>query len=152
MKPLASHVIRDHIAIGGIVTFLLIPIFGIWNSVVFWLASVLFDVDHYFKFLCLTRFKVFDLRRMQQFFEITFKHREHPNFLAIEVFHTLEFLFLFVVIVVLLVPGLSPIMWGFVFHILVDVVHLVRHILSEGGNPDVVLLRALKAIGLPTKS
>ena len=35
MKPLASHVIRDHIAIGGIVTFLLIPIFGIWNSVVF---------------------------------------------------------------------------------------------------------------------
>jgi len=63
---------------------------------------------------------------MFSFFEGCFQARNHPNFLVIEVFHTAEFLILLAAMAVLF-PMLQPMLWGFLFHMVVDFFHLLRY-------------------------
>ena len=164
MKPLMTHVLRDHVLFGGIVAGLLLPKFGFWNSAVFWASTVLIDTDHYFRFLYLTRLRTLDVRKMQRFFERAFPLRNHPDFLTVELFHTIEFMSLFGVCSAVFFPMMLPVWWGFLFHIGVDFIHLFRHraftkrchsfveywwrkkkIILRGGSPDLLFENILKS-------
>jgi len=127
MKPLMAHVLRDHVLLGGAAAVLLYPLWGFWPAFAFWLANILIDVDHYIHFLVLTRFEVLDFGTMFRLNEQAFQNRHRPDFLALEIFHTVEFLFVLGMVAFWLMPWLQPVFWGMLFHNLVDLVHLGRY-------------------------
>ena len=166
MKPLANHVLRDHVLIGGIAALLLLPVLGHGGSFIFWLSTILIDLDHYLDFFLRTKFKYFSAQSMFRFHEELFKRRHRSDFLALEIFHTLEFAFLFGIISFKWIPALIPVFLGMTFHLFVDVIHLSRYgilhkrassfvefylrrkqIRSRGENPDKVFEEALSALG-----
>ena len=126
-KPLSIHVIRDHVLLGGLAAACLAPKLGIAGSLMFWAATVLFDLDHYLRFLLLGKFKKTGIQSMFAFFERSFESRNHPDFLALDVFHTAEFLIFFGLFVFYAAPFLLAVLWGFLFHMVVDFFHLLRH-------------------------
>lgn len=169
MKLLSGHVLRDHVIIGGLAALVLLPFFGGWGSFAFWVANVLIDLDHYMRFVYYTGFKVFGIGSMLQYHDQIFERRKHPEFLSVEIFHTAEFLILLGALAIWAVPSLLPIFWGFVFHVVVDFIHLTRfrmlknrsnsfveyfirrkNMLARGKNPDYVFQTALKALNLPS--
>ncbi len=127
MKALSNHVIRDHVIIGGIAAWLATPILGTSGSLAFWVATVMVDIDHYFNFLWRAKFRVFGISPMFRYHEQLFEKRHRPEFLAIEVFHTIEFIFLFGWTALYFKGPLLGAFWGIVFHMLVDFVHLGRY-------------------------
>lgn len=167
MAPLVSHVWRDHVLLGGVVASFLAFHWGIWNGLLFWLANVGIDVDHYLHFIASTKFKPLGFRPMFRFHEQVFAQRHRSDFIAIELFHTLEFLILFAVLTFFILPSLQPIFWGFLFHNVVDLVHLARYRIfskrahsfveyilrrkkmeAEGKSPDLIFVESRKALGL----
>jgi hypothetical protein len=157
--------LRDHVLVGGFAALVFIPALGAWGSLVFWLANVLIDLDHMLSFLCVTRFKVVNVRTMMKFYEKVFEQRNRPEFLTVELFHTIEFLLLFGLAVFLLIPSAVPIFYGFLFHVIVDFIHLARfrafskrsHTLigyllrrrrlrSHGKSPDIVFTEVFDTI------
>ena len=167
MKLLAGHVFRDHVLLGGLLALFLLPLLGAGGSLMFWLATVLVDLDHYLHFLFCIRFKSFSPRLMLQFHEEVFRRRGRPEFFALEIFHTVEFLFLAGIVSFLIFPALRPLFWGMVFHLAIDLVHLTRFGIfskrthsvveyfwrrkkmhSEGKDPHSVFVEAAEAMGL----
>ena len=115
-----------HALSGGIVASLLIPVLGV-NSVVFWASSVLIDGDHYLDYIYRNRFKDFSVKRMFTFHELLFVKGEKKDFLGLNIMHTVEFLLL--VYVASALTGwmwLKAVLWGMLFHMLVDLVYLYR--------------------------
>lgn len=171
MKALSNHVFRDHVLIGGVAAALLLPVLGRQGSLLFWLATIFVDIDHYFEFLSAVRYRIFGFRSMFRFFEELFHLRHRPEFLAMEIFHTAEFLALLAVLALGLGGAFPPVFWGVLFHMAVDFVHLGRYkalskrspslleygwrrrkFLSEGKNPDLVYEDALRAAHLDPDS
>lgn len=169
MKLLVNHVLRDHVLLGGIVALGFLPFWGVWRSFVFWVATVLIDLDHFLHFLYCTRFKVFGVGPLFRFHEKVFEQRNHSELLSLEIFHTAEFLFLTGFLAAMVTPYLWPVCWGFVLHIFVDFVHLKhfkiltkrshslveyllrrKRMLAMGKDPDHVFRIALKALKLPS--
>lgn len=170
MKLLSGHVIRDHALIGGLVALILLPAFGVWGSFMFWAANVLIDLDHYFRFLYCTKFKILGIGPMFRFHEKVFEQRNRPGFLVLELFHTAEFLLL-VGVLSAFIPVLWPVFWGFLFHMLVDFIHLARFkmltkrsysiaeyfwrrrkLISTNRDPDLIFESALKASDFPNEA
>lgn len=164
MKALSNHVIRDHVLIGGIAALALSPVLGAAESLFFWLATIFVDIDHYFEFLWFTRFKHLGPKSMFRFFEELFQLRNREGFLALEIFHTVEFLICFGLFALWQGGALLAIFWGVLFHMVVDFFHLLRYrslgkrspsfleyawrkkrYLSEGKNPELVFEEALRA-------
>ena len=115
---------RFHTISGGIAASLLIPVLGV-NSVFFWASSVLIDGDHYLDYLYHNRFKNFSVKRMFEFHRHLFRNGQRPNFLGLNIMHTAEALLL--VYAVSALTGwlwLKAVLWGMLFHMLVDVVYL----------------------------
>jgi len=120
MKP------QYHALSGGIPAFLLIPVLGV-NSAIFWAFSVLIDGDHYLDYLYRNGFKDFSIKRMFTFHEMLFTKGREQNFLGLNIMHTVEFLLLLYTASVL--TGwmwLKAILWGALFHVVVDLVYLYR--------------------------
>ncbi len=84
-------------------------------------------MDHYLRFLFVGKWKAVGIKQMLAFFERSFQTRHHPDFLALDIFHTAEFLIGFAFAVFYAVPSLFPVFLGVVFHMLVDLVHILRH-------------------------
>ena len=127
MKALSGHVMRDHVLIGTVPALLLLPVWGWRGSLLFWFANILVDLDHYFHFLYLTRMRHFAPGPMMRYFEKVFSLRHREDFLALEIFHTLEFFFVAGLVIFTVLPVLVPFFWGMAFHMLVDFFHLSRH-------------------------
>ncbi len=117
---------RYHALSGGIGASLLIPVLGV-DSAVFLASSVLIDGDHYLDYLYRNKFKDFNVRRMFTFHELLFGKADKPDFLALNVSHTLEFILL--VYVAGAVTGwmwLQAVLWGILFHMVFDLMYLYR--------------------------
>lgn len=169
MNALVTHVLRDHVILGGGAAICLLPLFGWQWSFAFWLANILVDLDHYLNFLWRCRFRAIGIKAMFRFHAEVFQQTHRPDFLGLEPFHTLEFLCLLGLLGFLSLPSLIPIFSGILFHVLVDLVHLSRYgILSKrahsfteyfwrrhrmvfrGHNPDGLFDEALEAMGKGT--
>lgn len=123
-----NHVLRDHILIGGIAALMLSKVWSAPHCLIFWAATVLVDVDHYFNLLFWSKFRCFSIAGLFKFYGFIVDHKKrYPVFMAIEVFHTLEFVSLIFAGAYLLQIGfLKPVFWGIAFHVLVDFFHLMR--------------------------
>lgn len=167
-KPLSIHVIRDHVLLGGLVAFFLLPQLGVTGSFMFWLGTVFVDVDHYLRFLLVGNWKSLRIKQMFAFFEKSFQTRHHPDFLALDLFHTVEFLLALSLAVIYFAPFFIPVLYGIGFHMIVDFFHLLRHkaltkrahsiieyyirkkrIEARGGSPEVLNAQILKHANLP---
>ncbi|MBI3548179.1 MAG: hypothetical protein HY078_03900 [Elusimicrobia bacterium] len=127
MKLLAGHVVRDHVLLGAVVAGLLYPWLGVHGAALFWFASVMIDVDHYLHFLSYTGFRDWTPQGMFRFHGHLFGHIHREDFIAVEVFHTFEFLLAAGLIATYAAPLLLPAYWGCLFHLVVDVFHLRSH-------------------------
>ncbi len=126
---LLRHVLRDHVALGifAACSAWIVLEWTWWQCGLFWLASILIDIDHYIHFVWVTRGKRFwSVAGMFRYHEGMFNHIQTSNYLSLEIFHTIEFMILVGALAFGLWDWLQPVFWGFVFHILVDVVCLGR--------------------------
>lgn len=120
MKP------RDHVILGALGAAALYPWMG-KHSAVFWAASVLIDLDHYLDFLWHNRFTDLSVKRMFEYHVWLESQWKRPEFLNIEVFHTVELLVpLFALAHWASSPALLAVCMGFAFHISLDMVYLTR--------------------------
>lgn len=127
-RIVGSHVVRDHVLLGAAAALLLSRFAPVRDCVLFWLATVLVDVDHYFNLLFWSRFRCFSLPKLIRFYGFIVENKKkYPSFLAIESFHTAEFLGLLAFAAYgLNVHFLKPVLWGIAFHVFVDFFHLMR--------------------------
>lgn len=126
MKFLMNHVMRDHVALGGAAALAALPWFGWRGSLLFWLANILIDLDHYLHFAYARRGKSLGVKEMFLFHQSLFDQVRRPDFLALEIFHTVEFMALLGWLSFGVLPSLQPVFWGMAFHIGVDFVHLAK--------------------------
>jgi membrane protein implicated in regulation of membrane protease activity len=119
--------LREHAILGGGAAVALSPIIGPQDSLVFFGASVLIDVDHYWDYLYRNRFRDWSPRRMFAFHRVLFSRVREPGFLALNLFHTLEW---FAVVSFgaawLGWSALGAVLAGMVFHLFLDVVRLAQ--------------------------
>ena len=117
---------RYHVLSGGIAASLLIPVLGV-NSAFFFASSVLIDGDHYVDYLYRNRFKDFSVRRMFTFHERLFSRGKEKDFLGLNILHTVEALvFIYAVSAFTDWLWLKAVLWGMLFHVIVDLIYLYR--------------------------
>lgn len=120
-----NHVLRDHILAGGIFTVMLSAFFDWKTCLVFWVASVMVDVDHYLNLLYWSRFRSFDPSKLFRFYAYFHDNRLNRPFMTVEVFHTIEFVMLLGLAAFLTRDtAVNAVLWGTLFHIAIDFVHL----------------------------
>ena len=160
--------LREHVILGGATAAALSPVLGPQESAVFWAASVLIDVDHYWDYLCRNRFRNWSFRKTFEFHRALFQRIRDPEFLALNVFHTVEWFLLVSLAGVWL--GSSVIVaafLGMVFHLGLDLARLAscratfaralsiveywvrrRALVARGLDPDRPYRDALAEIGV----
>lgn len=167
MKPVFSHVIRDHVILGAFASLSMLPFYGGIGCCLFFLANILIDLDHYAHFLWVTRFRYWDIVSMFRFFEAHFLFRNRPEYLSMEALHTVEISVLITVATFYWGGVLSPIFAGLLFHAIVDVIQIVllkvftrrchslveyfwrsRNMRRQGLDPVLIDQEALEAAGL----
>lgn len=117
---------KQHTLIGGIAALILSPILGL-SAIPFWMGSVLIDIDHYLEFLYHNKLTDFSVKRMSDYHNVLSGWFSRPEFLNLSIFHTVEFLSLFYLLAVWLgSPMTKAILWGMLFHLLLDTIHLSR--------------------------
>jgi hypothetical protein len=127
LRELKKLTLRDHTIIGGAVSIILYPFIGL-EAVCFFGASVLIDIDHYIDFIYHNGMKDFSPARMFRYHKILSQWLRDPEFLNMEIFHTVEFLTLILALAFMLnSPALTAIFFGLILHIGLDVVFLLRH-------------------------
>ena len=118
----------EHVVLGGGVAWALSPVLGVQGSAIFWVASVLIDADHYGDYLQRNGFRDWSPRRMFEFHARVFPQIRRPDFLALNLCHTVEFFtFVYVAAAVLRSSVLWAVFWGMCFHLLLDVIWLAWH-------------------------
>lgn len=119
--------LRDHIILGGAASAVLYAFTGP-EALCFFAASVLIDIDHYLDFVYHSRLRDLSVRRMFDYHSTLQRWWRDPGFLNMEIFHTAEFLLIFLSLAALLQSGvMALVFFGFVFHILLDMIFLVSH-------------------------
>lgn len=118
--------LRQHVLYGGAASVVLFPVLGL-TSIAFWIGSVLIDADHYLEYIYHNRLTDFSVRRMHHYHYILGNWHTRPEFLNLSIFHTVEFLTLFYLWSRWLgSPMLKVALWGMLFHLLLDTIHLAR--------------------------
>ena len=118
--------LTQHIIYGGIASLCLFPIIGFLSGI-FWAASVLIDVDHYIDFLCRNRFADFSLKKMFAYSGAILKWNARPGLLGLSIFHTAEVIgSVYLVSLWLNSNIVKAIFWGMVFHMVLDVLFLLK--------------------------
>ncbi len=120
--------LREHVILGGVAATALAPLLGVQESAVFWAASVVIDVDHYWDYVYRNGFRDWSPRRMFEFHQTLFTKIRRPEFLALSLFHTMEwFLLVYLAAVWLDATVLFAALWGMLFHFVLDVVRLAGY-------------------------
>jgi len=120
--------VREHVLLGGGVAAALAPVLGVQESAVFWASTVLIDVDHHWDYVYRNGFTDWSLRRALAFHRFLFGTRERPEFLALNLFHTVEWLVFAIAAGAWL--GSSAVLaavLGMLFHLALDLVWLGWH-------------------------
>jgi hypothetical protein len=108
----------------------LFPMIHLWQAfdptfgIIFFLFSVLIDVDKYILVLWVTKFKVWDLEKIYKYFE--YRHGKHQYHIdAIFIFHTIEFA---AIILILYLTThwiyLLAILFGWIYHMFFDILEV----------------------------
>lgn len=117
---------RDHVIAGTIGAAALYPALGL-DAVFFWAASIAIDLDHYLDYIYHNRFTDFSFKRMFRYHGILSKKWASPEFINLEIFHTVEFLVpLFIFSRWTGSPALFAVCLGFLFHVFLDAYFLFR--------------------------
>lgn len=159
MKP------ATHVLLGSIAATALAPELG-RDAVMFGLASVVIDVDHYLDFLYYNRFTDWSVRRMLAFHAEVWNRRHRKDLIGLSIFHTAEWIALLALGAT--ISGLTAIwaaLGGVLFHVALDLVSLGHHhiltrrahslieyvvrrrrLMRQGLDPSLVFREALSAI------
>lgn len=157
--------IPEHVVIGGAASLLLVPVLGP-GSAVFWASSWLIDADHYCDYVYRNGFRDFSLKHALEFNRILNEKAEGQPFIALHIFHTIEFWGLLTGIAIVSGnPWVFAVLWGVLLHIVLDFVYVYsRGILfwrafsvveyfirwnlmkRKGKHPDLTYHCALKAL------
>ena len=158
--------LREHVLLGGAAALPVAATLGVEAGAAFWASSVLLDVDHYWEYLVKNGFSNWSWGKTFAFHHEVFKRIQRPELLAINLFHTIEWLAL---------VYLAGRWWGstvamaalggMVFHLFLDLLRLAywgklttrvvsvveyvirrRRMIRRGIDPDVVYREALEAI------
>lgn len=114
--------------LGSASAVILSPILGASGAIYFFLASVLIDVDHYLDFLYRTRFKYITIREMFIFHKHMVSFWRRPDFLNIEIFHTIDFMVpLYCISLYYNLDPLKAVCYGIFFHMGCDMVYMMSH-------------------------
>ena len=118
--------VEYHVVAGGVASAALIPVLGV-NSAAFFAASVLIDFDHYLDYIYRNNFTDFSVKRMFAFNEFLYEKTNETLFLGLSVMHTVEFLLLVYTVAALTgLAAIEAILWGLLFHMVLDLVYLYR--------------------------
>jgi len=118
---------RDHIIIGAAASGALYPVMGL-HTLWFFGASFLIDIDHYFDFIYHNGCRDLSLKGMFGYHRYLVRYWRSPEFLSLEVFHTIEFMAPLYLIATALGSGaLKAVFWGAMMHIILDMIFLLRH-------------------------
>jgi len=118
---------KDHVIYGTIASAALYPSIGA-DAIYFWAASFLIDIDHYLDYIYHNNFTDFSFKRMFDYHNALDKFWHSPEFLSLEIFHTLEFLgALYLVSLWTASTVLLAVFFGFVFHSVLDIIYLSGH-------------------------
>ncbi len=119
--------LRHHSILGGAASLILYPFIGL-ETLWFFGASVFIDIDHYIDFLYHNGLKDLSPKRMFSYHDCLQRWWKDPNFLNMEIFHTIEFLSLvFATALILRSGALRALFFGLIFHIILDVIFLRHH-------------------------
>ncbi|MBI5492184.1 MAG: hypothetical protein HY893_04540 [Deltaproteobacteria bacterium] len=117
---------REHLIYGSLASAALYPAIGA-DAVFFWGASIAIDIDHYGDYIYRNGFRDFSVRKMFGYHAAMESFWRSPEFLNVEVFHSAEFMVPFYIIARLTgSTALMAVFWGFLFHIVLDMVFLWR--------------------------
>ncbi len=114
----------EHVAYGGLAAAALYPVLGT-GSILFWAASVAIDLDHYLDYVWHNRFTDLGFKGMFEYHRLLTKKWHSPEFLNIEVFHTVEFIA--PLLMITHYTGSAALLsacLGLVFHVMLDLVSL----------------------------
>jgi hypothetical protein len=160
--------LKEHVILGGGAAGVLTPILGGEGGAVFWASAVLVDVDHYWDFLYRSGFRSWSPRKMFAFHHALFPRAGRQDFLALNLFHTVEFLvFVYLVGAWLGSGAVLAAFLGLVFHLGLDLTRLAMHramfaralsvieyvirrrrLVARGVDPNRVYQEALVEIGV----
>lgn len=160
--------LREHVILGGGAATVLSPVLGAQGSLVFWASSVLIDADHYWDYLCRNGFRSWSPSKTFAFHRVLIRRIHRPEFLGLNLFHTVEwFLLVYVGGVWLGSSIIFAAFWGMLFHLGLDVAGLAgrratfkralslmeywirrRRLVRRGLDPDEVYHEALVEIGV----
>ena len=117
---------KDHVILGGAAAATLAPFIGP-VSLLFWVASFLIDLDHYMDYVYHNGLRDYSFKRMFEYHNTLELYWHQPEFLNLEVFHTIEFMtLLYLVTAYTGSIVLLSVWWGMLFHISLDLVYLWR--------------------------
>ena len=162
--------LREHVILGGAAAAALSPVLGGPESLVFFASSVLIDVDHYWDYLQRNEFRNWSFGKTFEFHRVLFRNIHAPDFLAMNLFHTIEwFLLVYLWGTWLGSSAVFAALAGMVYHLFLDVVRLAWHratfkralslieywfrrraLIRQGLDPDRPYQDALVEIGVVT--
>lgn len=119
--------LRDHTILGGAVSLVLYPFIGL-EALWFLGGTVLIDIDHYLDFIYHNKLRDLSPKKMFSYHKVLQRWWKSPDFLNMEVFHTVEFLSIILAIAIIMRSGaLTVLFFGLIFHIILDLIFLIRH-------------------------
>ena len=159
--------LKHHIIYGGIASLCLFPKIGLLSGI-FLAASVLIDIDHYIDFLWKNRFTNFSFKKMFDYCNIIMGWNTRPGLLGLSIFHTAEVIGSIYLASLLLNSNIvKAIFWGMVFHMVLDILFLLkmgalfcrafsfleyvirkRIMIKNGLSPDAIFEEALVLAGV----
>ncbi len=117
---------KDHAILGTAASVGLSPWLGIY-SIFFWLASIFIDIDHYIDFVWNNGFRDFSITKMLDYHDRLGRLWDRPEFLNVEIFHTVEFLGpLYLLSRYTGSLLIDAVLMGFLFHVALDMIYMYR--------------------------
>lgn len=89
---------KEHVIYGATASAAVYPFWGLFGAVSFFLGSVFIDIDHYLDYLYFSRFRNWSVKDMFAFHGQMARWKDRNDFLALEAFHTAEFLLAFLAV------------------------------------------------------
>ena len=115
--------LTQHTALTAVAALALAPLYDAGSIALFAAGSILIDVDHYFLYIQRTR--RFDIRGMFRYFAELQPIETTIPYVGLCIFHTFDF-FLLVALLSYFQPFFIPLLAGFIFHFIFDLLHLYR--------------------------
>ena len=116
--------VKEHLSYSALASTALYPLFG-EKTLLFFVSSILIDLDHYVDFVYYSRFQNWNIKDMFRFHGQISQWKHLPNIYALEAFHTIEFHFSILALAAYFrSTELYLVFWGLMFHMALDLIRL----------------------------